>query len=370
MTRSTKCIVLAAALMVSAAASADRGDVQTDSDLTEQEPNDRIFRTASKFKGSIFLVDQSIAPETFPGVQQSDIPSYQFWFSFRPRYYFKPYLSLRVRMDLTVEVLNAVDTTYKNEPLFGDFWTDLVYTPPTFWKGRMAPSVGLRAVWGTSKDSMAAGQVAKLGISGSLVGTFSLRKAGLLELSLGAYALYGADTHTSAGTLNSYGCASLGDFNAMACDENTGLMNPQWQLVTLPSIKYQPHPKVSIGVTYAVLETWAYDTPNAKDPMYGNTVQRANSDTRFRQSGWFLASIDYDPKDYVEFSLGYYCLRPVLDPNGSYGNPFWKPGGSSRIFLTATFNLDRVYDAAARRYQKSKAQSVATGPSGLLSARR
>src|SRR5258706_1944943 len=191
MTRSTTCIVLAAALMMSAAASADRGDVSSDADVTEQEPNDRIFKIASRFRGSILLLDQSISPETFPGVQQSDLPSYQWWLSLRPRYYFKPYLSLRVRMDLTVEWLNAADTTYLREGQFGDFWTDLVYTPPTLWRDRIAPSVGLRAVWGTSKDSIAAGQVAKIGITGSLVSNFSLKKAGLLELSRGTCALYG-----------------------------------------------------------------------------------------------------------------------------------------------------------------------------------
>jgi hypothetical protein len=358
--------VLAAALMVSAAASADRGDVTNDVDVVELEPHDRIFKIASKFRGSIFLFDQSISPETFPGAQQSDMPSYQWWLSFRPRYYFLPNLSLRVRMDLTLEWLNAVDTTLEREPLFGDLWTDLVYNPRPFWKGRIEPSVGLRAVWGTSKDSIAAGQVAKIGVTGSLVSTFSLRRAGALELSLGMYALYGADTHTSAGTLTSYGCSSVEGFNAMTCTENTGLMNAEWSLVALPSIKYSPHPKVSIGVTYAVLDTWAYQTPNLT--ANGQTIPRAADDTRFRQSGWFLASVDYDPRDWIELSIGYYCLRPILDPDGTYGNPFWKPGGSARIFLTTTFNLDRVYDAAARRIARHKAQSVASSAGSGLSA--
>jgi hypothetical protein len=83
-------------------------------------------------------------------------------------------------------------------------------------------------------------------------------------------------------------------------------------------------------------------------------VQPWSGDTRFRQSGWFIASIDYDPRDWLSLSLGYYCLRPILDDDSTYGDPFYKRGANTRVFLTTTFNLDRVYDAAARRAQRGK----------------
>ena len=43
------------------------------------------------FRNSTLLLDQSTTPETiWRNVQQTAIPSYQWWISFRPRWYFTP----------------------------------------------------------------------------------------------------------------------------------------------------------------------------------------------------------------------------------------------------------------------------------------
>jgi len=49
------------------------------------------------------------------------------WASFRPRYHFDDHWSVRGRFDYTKEVTNAEQTTYRNEDVFGDIWTDVVY---------------------------------------------------------------------------------------------------------------------------------------------------------------------------------------------------------------------------------------------------
>ncbi len=74
----------------------------------------------------------------------------------------------------------------------------------------------------------------------------------------------------------------------------------------------------------------------------------AHRHLRERASGWFVASVDYEIRKWFSVGVGYYCLRPVLDPDSQYGNPFYSPG-NTRIFLTTTFNLDWAYQYLARR---------------------
>jgi hypothetical protein len=328
---------------------------------------DQIAKNAAKFRGTIFLFDQSITPDTIDhSSQQSAVPSYQWWFSVRPRYYIKRNVSLRLRMDLTVDWTNGgSETTLQREAQFGDIWLDVAYNPPSF--GGIIPTVALRTVWGTSKEALASGNVASIGPTASLVREFQTKKAGSFELSLSMYGLYHFVTREQPGLVGgkSYFCQDIGGRNTV-CDLVDSPNNTQFNLTTFISAKYQPVSQFSIALSYAVLDGWAYGNPDAHEQMFGNVVPHAADDTRFRQSGWFIANVDYEPKDWITLSLGYYCLRGILDPNGQYGNPFYKPGGNSRIYLTTTFNIDRVYDAAARRQQRNRQAAQAAAEASAV----
>src|SRR5581483_9929757 len=116
---------------------------------TDEGEAEQLTGFAKRVRGSALIFEQSTTPDSlFPGSQLSAIPSYQWWFSFRPRYYFLDNLSLRARFDLTLEWLNAVDTTLLREPTFGDVWTDLAYNPPKVWG--IESTVALRGIWGAS----------------------------------------------------------------------------------------------------------------------------------------------------------------------------------------------------------------------------
>jgi hypothetical protein len=364
MRSATKYILVAA--LVSTGAVAWGQDRPAGSAVEETDEHmDRIARTANKFKGSIFLWDNSISGDTLnPNGTLSYVPSYQWWFSFRPRYYFTKNLSLRARMDLTTEWMNdgGQETTLRREAMFGDLWLDLAYNPRKFWG--IVPTVALRTVWGTSKESIANTDIFNVGPVVGLVREFETKKAGTFELSLSMYGLYHFVQYTMPGTVNglSYNCDSI-DLRNTTCTTTQSPQNTQFNLTTFIAAKWSIK-QVSVSLNYAVLDSWGYQNPDITLPN-GQKVQQWSGDTRFRQSGWFIASIDYDPKDWVSFSLGYYCLRPILDPDGSYGDPFYKPGANTRIFLTTTFNLDRVYDAAARRMQKNK---VAEGSPNVTGA--
>lgn len=316
----------------------------------DQLAEEKLTGFAKRFEGSSLIFEQSTTPDTlFPGSQLSPIPSYQWWVSLRPRYYFLPdELSLRVRVDMTLEWLNAVDTTLLREPTFGDTWTDLAYNPPEAWG--ILSTVALRAVWGTSIASMSAGDVVDVGPAVSLVRDFHGGRLGELELSVAGNVLYHFDTANTGGTQTSYACTTT-EFDPIDCSQNTGQANSQVSLVAFAGLRYNPIHRLSIGLSYAALDSWAYGITGgtiATETGAPLALTTSSTDTRERASGWFVASVDYEVRKWFSVGVGYYCLRPVLDPDSLYGDPFYSPG-NTRIFLTTTFNLDWAYQYLARR---------------------
>ena len=332
--------------------------------VTSEAGLDDIAKMAEHFSGSVFIFEQSVTPDTLDkNAQLSRVPSYQWSLSFRPRYYIVPTLSVRLRMDLDLEWLNAADTTRAHEALFGDTRLDVAYNPPDIWG--IKSTVSARAMLPTSKDTIAQGSVIQLGPVVSLIRPFDDVKVGgfkigSFEVTAGAYTLFNLAQYTSGGVGTSFSCTSM-DYTPTYCSENTGRMNPRVSLVGSLAGKYSPIPEISLGLSYTQLNAWAYDTPTVttKD-KWGRTVtlDDGKNDTRFRQSEWAVVSIDYDPVDWLSLGVSYATLRSVLDPNSHYGNPFYSPGGNSRLAFAATFNLDASYDKVARHFQPSAVPSA------------
>ena len=138
---------------------------------------ERIVRQNSMnpFRLSVLTLDQSITTQTVSvgDTPQSYVPLYELWVSFRPRYYFNEHWSVRGRLDYTKEVTNAEQTTYANEDVFGDVWTELVYeTDFGGWWPDTRADLGFRAIWPTSKISQANGTYVTLGPRASLEHAF------------------------------------------------------------------------------------------------------------------------------------------------------------------------------------------------------
>ena len=93
------------------------------------------------------------------------------------------------------------------------------------------------------------------------------------------------------------------------------------------------------------------------------SIPRASDDTRFRQSSWFLASVSYDALKWLNLSLAYYVVRPILDPDGSYGNPFYR-AGDARVSFSLTFGIDQIIEAAAQARAKHRTASTAAANRG------
>ena len=48
---------------------------------------------------------------------------------------------------------------------------------------------------------------------------------------------------------------------------------------------------------------------------------------------------DFRVLRWLQLRVGYFVVRPVLDPSGAYGNPLWSPV-NSRVFVTVEFALE------------------------------
>lgn len=343
-------------------------------------PMSPTMRRAAEFlKGSTLTFDNSITPDVIaPSVQLSSVPSYEMWFSLRPRMNFRPDLSLRLRFDLTIEWLNAAETTLYREPRFGDIWTDVVYSGiPKF--GGIGTSVGLRLLFPTSKLSIARGNILNVSLTLGFTRSVTLRRGGSLD-----FGLSGAGGHTftqNDGSIGqqAYQCTSL-DFRSEQCVQVSGTKNTAFAFTGVLSAKYSPIKRLSISAAYVAIYGLAYPVPAAtvQDSVTGTTATAGGSagdknDQRLRQSGWFLANVDVDATSWLTFSLGYYVYRPILDPNATYGNPFWSPGGNSRIFFSTTFAIDSLMESAAaagsRRGRGGREAASATVPQGHPQAR-
>ena len=332
----------------SAASATEPAGVPSDRGAPAASSRPRFDPQHLPFRNSSLILDQSITPETvFAGAQLSQIPSYQWWISFRPRWYFNDNLSLRARADLTTEFFAQSETTRVREPVVGDLWTDLVYTGFPQLAG-FKFSAGARALWPLSMASRARSNVVALGaVVGSSRRFDHLPGGGDLTLGLSFAGTHAFTAYSSGGILGTYDCGSLDPSVPTQCNSTGGPMNAAFNLTSILTVGYNtPVRGLGVNFMYLVANAWLYRPPPAviTDPMAGSiTVGYDSSATYMRQNTWFLASVDYELSRELSLSVGYYCYRPLLNPDSSYGNPFWAPGGASRIFLSATLALDGIY---------------------------
>ena len=105
-------------------------------------------------RGTTFLFDQSMSTQTAhlePSPQQSYVPFYGWWLSLRPRWNFTDHWRVQARLDYYKEFTNSQSTTYYREDVFGDIWTDLVYSTPLrepAARGRTRRSVSVPELFG------------------------------------------------------------------------------------------------------------------------------------------------------------------------------------------------------------------------------
>ncbi len=323
-------------------------------------------------RGSALLLEQSMTTQTarLNPAEQSYVPLYELWLSFRPRYYFGEHWSVRGRFDYTKELTNNQTTTYYREDVFGDIWTDLVYSSglDTFWPGTKV-SLGVRALWPTSKASQAngtyvmlgalAGAVHKFEIRGEEAPTFNDFHVGLSFTYLHPFT--NATTPTSYGDFQ-YTRQDVGDDNrSIISDQIQGTTLVDHSLLVVLDTGLQITPKLSLSVDDILINQWHYaPTGSGIVTATGPVDPTLVSDTQFTPSNWVILGVDYTLFDELNLGLGYYSVASQIGPDGqrrtAFGadNLFWSP--DARVFFDITANLDALFDDAVHhRYSLQQA---------------
>ena len=315
------------------------------------------------FAGSILLFDQSATTHSFSkGSQLSYSPLYEWWISPRVYYTVAKHFKFGARFDFFKEFTNHEATTDKGEWVVGDPWLTAAYgNQASFFNKheKSRYSIGILARPGISKASRANDQYISAGPTASLSFGFDVlgsKSKFLQSASIGLYASYSHafTKSTTPGTV---------DRPATGVDENITL-NQSIRSSTLVgnSLIYSLNGEIDIlenlsyGASFIWIDQFAYRAPDA--PFAGaSDVTRNPNDTQFRQSTWFLTSVDYTPIKELGLSLGYYNLNTALGLDGQRRNVLFSP--EARVFFSLTANLDAIMDDVSKPRQNKANTAIA-----------
>jgi len=339
---------------------------------------------ANPLRGSTLIFDQSMTTQTVSlgSTPQSYVPLYELWFSLRPRYWFDEHWAIKGRFDYAKELTNYGSTTYRNEDVFGDIWTDLAYQGnlDALWKATSG-SLGARAIWPTSKVSQADGTYVTLGAVGAVSHTFDIHGPDARWLNNAHVGIIASVLHpfTTATTATYYG----GFTRAREDVDGRSFLGDQLQGQTLDNIRawvildtgLQITPKLSFLADLISINHWHYapSTAAVSTSTGPYMVPRVN-DQQFTQESWLFLDLDYALMDEISLGIGYYNLANALGPDGQrrglFGanNIWWSP--DARIFFDVTANLDAIFDDVVHhRYSHKESARAGTPNRGASEVR-
>jgi hypothetical protein len=341
-------------------------------------------------RGSTFLFDQSASTQTvgLENAEQSNVPFYGWWLSLRPRYNFDDHWRVQARFDYYKELTNSQDTTDYREDVFGDVWTDVAFATALARGGRWKNtrvSLGLRALWPTSKQSRANGTYVTLGATAGVSQNIPIQGADARILNSARVGLSFAYLHafTQATTAADYGnfsypSESVADsglgpasYSFFSTDQLTGQTLVEHQLYGILDTGLQITPKLGLTADAILINNWHYSPTKAcidiatgcVSPPSVNPVTGA--DNHFTQLFWFVASADYEIVPELSVGIGYYNLSNTVATDGTirgpfsagFDNVFWSP--DARVFLDVTANLDKIFEDATGRYRTGQTAQAA-----------
>jgi len=365
-------VIVAAALGPAVAgralAQVDRGAAQAGDKVEDKDP----------LRGSTFIFDQSATTQTLDlGLEspQSYVPFYGWWVSLRPRWWLNDELRVQARLDYYKEFTNAESTTYRDEDVFGDVWTDLVYQRPLAPDGPLRHTkvlLGLRAQWPTSKTSQGNGVYVTTGATAGVQQKIPIHGDSAPVLDSARVGLSFTYWHpfTSATTPTDYGTFGYTrqdlDEHSFVSDQVSGQTLASHTLWAALELGLQVTPKLGVSFFAILVNQWHYPPANAAVAATTGPVQVSRiNDQQFTQLEWLLLAADYELYDELSVGLGYYNLANAIASDGTIRGPFaggednlfWSP--DARIFVDVTVNLDKVFEDATGKYRPAPGQTAA-----------
>jgi hypothetical protein len=315
------------------------------------------------FRGSTILFDQSVTTQTAhveTSPQLSYIPSYEWWISFRPRYYFNEHFYVWARFDYYKEFTNSQDTTAYRQDMFGDVWSDFRYTTKLAAIDKnLRLTTGVRAKWPLSLESQGSGIYVTPGVFGSLLQKIKINGESATALNSADFSLsvtyehpFSRATTPTNPDLNYTRQSTEG--RSFLSDQLAGTPLANHTLLAAVHGGLNITPKLVTSLDMIWINQWHYAATNdVSVPVSGGSVYVARSpdDTLFTQNTWFIANVEYDLFDEMSLGLGYYNLASEIAPNGQRRGiaggdvVWWSP--QARIFFDVNVNLDKLYEFAS-----------------------
>lgn len=382
-------MVLAAAAVTTSAQPAFARTPGSDSGAEDSSSGTKKNKEPLPWRGTYLLLDQSVTTQTV-GIgedYQSKNPTYEWWVRFAPRYTVydngTDNVSVQAWFNFYHEFTNSDSTTYKNETLVGPTTLWAQYGRTLYREGEWATSLSvapIRLTLPTDKAARNSGQI--LGLGGSVGVNQSIPINGrsapaLNSFRVGTLVMYSHPFTKATNPVNPDLHRLRQDLGGRSFESDVlrAGMLPNHQLNFAFTGGLQITPKLALGASYYLLQTWAYRPKGAcitpQGASTGETCLPTNEDApNFRVNTWLLASLDYDLADEVSLSLGYYNMANQLGPDGQRRSPFWSP--DARFFFSVTANLDAIYDRVSGRNDdeataKSRSQAKQQAKASLLS---
>jgi hypothetical protein len=338
---------------------------------------DKRRQSKNPFRGSVLTFDQSISTATIGvgNTPQSYMPVYQWWLSFRPRFYFTDHLYLSGRFDFYKEFTNSDEgqsgaTTNYREDDVGDIWTTLIYEQTLGKAENTKVSGGARFLWPTSKGSQGEGIYVQAGALASFSQKVPIHDASAPfwnDVHFRAFAWYNHPFSQATTPVNSnfsYVRENTDDQSFLS-DQLAGSTLIDHQLMFNVEAAVQITPRIDFSLDFYEINQWHYTPPDASVSTVTGTavVPHDPNDHQFVQLTWLAADLSWDVFDQLSLGIGYYNLQNELSNTSEHrtlfgaNNVWWSP--DARFFFDITANLDAIYDSLAPKGSMKKAAQQA-----------
>lgn len=265
-----------------------------------------------------------------------------------PEWHFGDAVALRGRFFLSQEFTDSDSTRYRNEVELSDVWLDTAWSGFTEKHSRIHLGADLRVTLPTSKASQAQTRLFTLGPSLNLSRRFDVL-SGLTLIYSGRFTW----RFNRLATRQNQGAtiAACGDVRALECIDfvNTGVRNPQFDVLHGPIVSFAPHPKVDVSASFLMQRAWLPALAAAPASVAGSTQLDVGTDVATRDLMIFSLSVSYQAFRAVGFSLGAWTFSNQLGEDGRYQFPLFNR--NTTLYLDATFDLEGA--VASFRKEKS-----------------
>lgn len=326
----------AATVTLTGAAAQPKKDEPAEEKAPPKRPKEKLFADTQ-----VFLQTTAGPTIVAPGLRQTQNPTVDSSMFLQPRMRVSDAFQLRGRLVISREWTDNDIQTRRNETRLSDTTLQLFYRKIPMVLG-VKPMVAAQVMLPTSIESQSRTMLATPGLLLQLVKP--------IEHFLGGDALIIANTTYSHPLYRQTTQVIDGErpyrvqcFSDNSCDNQlNGVANPSdilnWSVIALAEWgDWSP------ALFFLMSHQFPYQF---RDLEYeGRAVDRVADRPGVRNSTFFMTWLDYHANAWLTAEIGYMMSRPLLDADGTYGNPFFSRYQDMRGYIGFNFAIDRMIDA-------------------------